>query len=102
MNPEEGSPDAGGRWGGEPAPELHGEAFREGFAEAFRDGFGLGRRAELESPFQHVEEAGDLAGHEGEAGIELGAKVIVLGVLQLVDRAVEELQLPHDQVFAQA
>src|SRR3546814_5323246 len=43
----------------------------------------------------------DLAGHQREAGIELGADVLGLGAFELVDHAVEELQLADDEVLAE-
>src|SRR3546814_11558454 len=47
------------------------------------------------------EQALELAGHQREAGIELGTDVLGLRAFELVDHAVEELQLADDQVLAE-
>ena len=41
------------------------------------------------------------AGHQREAGVEFGAHVVAFGGFELVDRAIEELELAHHQVLAE-
>src|SRR3546814_17502402 len=60
--------------------------------------FGL---RQLQRRLQQREQALELAGHQREAGIELGTDVLGLRAFELVDHAVEELQLADDQVLAE-
>src|SRR5690606_40055886 len=69
---------------------------RQGVAGASRI-----RLRQLQRRLQQREQAPELAGHQREAGVELGADVLGLRAFELVDRAVEELQLADDQVLAE-
>src|SRR5688500_17685813 len=60
--------------------------------------FGL---AEPERGFEYLEQALEFSRHQGEARIEFGTHVLAFARLELIDRAVEELQLAHDQVLAE-
>src|SRR5690606_27640662 len=55
--------------------------------------------AELERAFQHYEQPLDLGAHQREACVEFGAQVVALGVLERVDRTVEQLELADHQVL---
>jgi len=51
-------------------------------------GLRIGAR-ELQRALEHREQARELRGHQREARVELGADVVALGGLELVDRAVD-------------
>src|SRR3546814_12852689 len=68
--------------------------FRECAARAWHAnrGASFGLR-QLQRRLQQREQALELAGHQREAGVELGADVLGFGAFELVDHAVEELEL---------
>ncbi len=59
------------------------------------------RLAQLQRGFQHQEQAPEFAGHQREAGFEFGAHVFAFAGFQLIDRAIEQLELADHQVFAE-
>src|SRR3546814_3387791 len=76
--------------------------FRECAARAWHAnrGASFGLR-QLQRRLQQREQALELAGHQREAGVELGADVLGFGAFELVDHAVEELELADDQVLSE-